>query len=72
MIKEGLDILIKTFKFRDLRNKILFVLGILIVFRLLTNVPIPGVDVVALRSFFASSQLFGLMNLFMGGTLKHL
>ena len=72
MISEGIDTLVKIFKFRDLRNKIFFVLGILVVFRLLTNIPIPGVDVEALRRFFASSQLFGLMNLFMGGTLKHL
>jgi len=71
MIKEGIETLIKIFKFHDLRNKILFVLGVLIVFRLLANIPIPGVDVEALRRFFTESQFFGLLNIFTGGTLKN-
>jgi len=72
MILNAFNILVKTFKFKDLRNKIFFVFGVLVIFRLLANIPIPGVDIEALRSFFASNQLFGLMNLFTGGTLKNL
>lgn len=72
MILDSFNILLKTFKFKDLRKKIFFVFGILIVFRLLANIPIPGVNIEALRSFFASNQMFGLMNLFTGGTLKNL
>lgn len=60
---------IQIFKIKDLRNKILFVLGILVVFRLAANIPVPGVDISKLKEFFASSQLFGLLNIFTGGAL---
>lgn len=53
----------------DLRNKILFTLGIIVVFRLAAHVPVPGVDVNALRGIFGSNQLLGLLDLFSGGTL---
>jgi preprotein translocase subunit SecY len=55
----------------DLRNNILFVLGCLVVFRLAAHLPIPGVNSIALRNFFGSNQLFGLLNLFSGGGLEN-
>lgn len=55
-----------------LRKRILFVLGALIVFRILAAVPIPGVDHNALASFFAGNQFLGLLNLFSGGGLSGL
>ncbi len=55
-----------------LRRRILFVLGALIVFRLLAAIPIPGVDVFQLEQFFANSQFFGLLNVFSGGGLSNL
>lgn len=55
-----------------LRNRILFVLGALVVFRMLAAIPIPGVDHNALASFFANNQLLGLLNLFSGGGLSAL
>jgi len=55
-----------------LRNRILFVLGALLVFRLLAAVPIPGIDQNALEQFFAGNQFFGLINLFSGGGLSGL
>jgi len=58
-------------KQHDLRNSILKVLGILVVFRLAAHIPIPGVDIANLRSFFQSNQLLGLMNVFSGGTLNN-
>ncbi len=67
-----LNKLIQVFKIHDLRNKILFVLGIFVVFRLMANIPIPGVDVGNLRSFFDQFQVFGLLNIFSGGTLENL
>ncbi len=58
-------------KQHDLRNSILKVLGILVVFRVAAHIPIPGVDIANLRSFFQSNQLLGLMNVFSGGTLNN-
>ncbi|MCD6410577.1 preprotein translocase subunit SecY [bacterium] len=66
------DKLIQIFKIRDLRRKILFVLFIFMVFRLLANIPIPGIDKTNLESFFARFQVFGLMNIFSGGTLSNI
>ena len=57
---------------KGLRNKILFVLGALIVFRLLANIPIPGVDQVTLDRFLNNNQFFGLLSMFSGGGLTTL
>lgn len=55
----------------DLRKRILFTLGILVLFRIVAHVPMPGVDLAALREFFAQNELFGLLNLFTGGSLEN-
>ena len=55
-----------------LRNRLLFVLGALAVFRLLASIPIPGIDATQLQAFFANNQFFGLLNLFSGGGLANL
>ncbi len=64
------DALINAFKAPDVRRRILFVLGALIVFRVLAHVPVPGVDRTALQSFFNSNALLGLLDLFSGGGLS--
>ncbi|PIR97791.1 MAG: preprotein translocase subunit SecY [Candidatus Colwellbacteria bacterium CG10_big_fil_rev_8_21_14_0_10_42_22] len=64
--------LIKLFKLKDLRDKVLIVALILAFFRLLANIPIPGIDHDALTNFFASNQLFGFLNIFSGGALSNL
>ncbi len=56
----------------SLRKKILFVLGALIVFRLLSAIPIPGIDTVALTRFLSNNQFFGILNIFSGGGLSNL
>lgn len=58
-------------KTKDLRRSILFVLGMLVVFRLLAHIPVPGVDVDALSQFFSSSAILGLLNVFSGGTMEN-
>jgi len=63
--------LTQIWKARDLRNSILFILGMLVIFRLAAHIPIPGVNVVALREFFASNQILGLMNIFSGGGMEN-
>lgn len=65
------DKLEQIWKAKDLRNNILFVLGLLIIFRLAAHIPIPGVNAVALKNLFASNQILGLMNLFSGGGMEN-
>ncbi len=67
-----LEKVIQVFKIKELRNKILFVLGILVVFRLTANIPVPGVNVEQLRQFFENNQFFGLLNMFSGGGLRNI
>jgi len=61
---------IQVFKIRDLRKKILFVLAIFVLFRLMANIPVPGVQIQDLQGFFERFQMFGLINVFTGGTLS--
>jgi len=55
----------------DLRRRILFTIGILVVFRFITHVPLPGVDIEALREYFGTSPLFGMLDLFTGGAMQN-
>jgi len=55
-----------------LRNKVLFVLVALIIFRLLSAIPIPGIDTAALERFLSGNQFFGILNIFAGGGLSNL
>lgn len=50
-----------------LRNRVLFVLGALIVFRVLAAIPIPGIDAAALANYLGNNQFLGLLNIFSGG-----
>lgn len=59
-------------KVPEIRNKILFILFVLVVFRLAANIPVPGVNLEELKKFFDSNQIFGLLNLFSGGGLKNI
>ncbi len=63
---------IQLFKIRDLRNKILFVLAIFALFRLMANIPIPGINAENIKDFFEQFQMFGLLNIFTGGALDNL
>lgn len=56
-----------VWKISEVRNKILFVLALLLVFRAAAHIPVPGVNVEALNNFFQSNQLLGLLNVFSGG-----
>lgn len=63
--------LIQIWKAKDLRNNILFVLGMLVVFRFAAHIPIPGVNSEALKDVFSSNQVLGLMNIFSGGGMQN-
>lgn len=67
-----LEKITQLFKIKDLRNRIFFVLALLVIFRLMATIPVPGVDVIRLKSFFEGNQLFGLLNIFSGGALSNL
>ncbi|MCJ7670215.1 MAG: preprotein translocase subunit SecY, partial [Dehalococcoidia bacterium] len=54
----------------DLRRRILFTIGILVVFRFIAHVPLPGVDPDAVKKFFEGSPLFGMLDLFTGGAME--
>jgi preprotein translocase subunit SecY len=62
------------FRIPDLRNRLLFTLGMLAVYRLGAHIPTPGVDTKALESFFdsQSGSALGLVDLFSGGNLRRL
>lgn len=58
-------------KAKDLQSRILFAIGLLIVYRLGTYIPVPGVDAVRLQEFFSqqSAGLGGMLNMFTGGAV---
>jgi len=64
--------LIQIFKTPDLRRKILIVVSLLLVFRIFSAIPIPGVDLIRLKMFLSSSQLLGFLDMFSGGALGKL
>ena len=66
-----LDKLKSIFKIQDIRKKLLLTLGLLAVFRVAAHIPIPGVDIGALRQLFAQNQLLGLLDLFSGGGMQN-
>ena len=60
---------VTAFRAPDIRRKVLFTLGILLIFRALTNVPIPNVNTTALANLFTDNPLLGILNIFSGGGL---
>ena len=63
--------LLNAFRAPDIRRRILVVLGLLIVFRFLAAVPVPGIDRTQLAAFLQGNPLIGLLNLFSGGGLSN-
>lgn len=62
---------INAVKIPDLRAKILFTLGILLLFRFVATIPVPGVDREILAQLLQDNQLLGMLNLFSGSTLTN-
>ena len=59
-------------KFGDLKKRLVFLLGALVVFRIGGHIPVPGVDAVALAKLFEGARdgIFGMLNMFSGGSLE--
>lgn len=60
------------FQDSSLRNKILFILLMLVVFRVFAAIPIPGIDALKLEQFLTNNQFLGILNIFSGGGLSNL
>jgi len=61
-------------RFAELRQRLFFLLGALIVYRIGTFIPVPGVDPVALARFFQAQQgtILSMVNMFSGGAIRRL
>jgi preprotein translocase subunit SecY len=67
-----LQAVVDAFQQPDLRRKLLFTLGMLVVFRFVAHVPIPGIDPSLLKKAFENNAILGFLNLFSGGALRNL
>jgi len=65
-----LQAMIDAFSLPDLRRRILITIGILVIFRFVSHVPLPGVNAEVLQEFFEGNALLGMLNLFSGGAMK--
>jgi preprotein translocase subunit SecY len=64
------DSLLNAFRAPDIRRRLLYVLGILVIFRFLAHVPVPGVDQTQLAQYLQNNALFGVLDLLSGGGLS--
>src|SRR5438445_12846958 len=62
----------KTGKYGDLKKRLLFLLGALVVYRIGTHIPVPGINASVLDELFRQNQggILGLFNVFSGGALQ--
>ncbi len=65
-----LQAMLDAFSLPDLRRRILITVGILVIFRFIAHVPLPGVNPDALQQLFDSNALLGMLNLFSGGAMR--
>lgn len=70
-MQQILNPILNIFKIPDLRRKILITTLVIFIFRVFAHVPIPGVEMGALKKLFSENQLLGLLDLFSGGTLAN-
>jgi len=65
-----LQAMLDAFSLPDLRRRILFTIAMLVVFRFVAHVPLPGVDLDALRALFERIPLLGMLDMFSGGAMR--
>src|SRR3989338_10077496 len=66
-----LEMVKQIWRARDLRKNLFFVFSLLILFRVLAHIPIPGVNQENLKALFDQNQLLGLINIFSGGGIEN-
>ncbi|MCH8900974.1 MAG: preprotein translocase subunit SecY [Chloroflexi bacterium] len=67
-----LQALIDAFQQPDIRQKLLYTIGLLVIFRFVAHIPIPGVNPFFLDQAFDNNAILGFLNLFSGGALRNL
>ncbi|MFH1647325.1 MAG: preprotein translocase subunit SecY [Chloroflexota bacterium] len=65
-----LQAMLDAFSLPDLRRRILITIGILVIFRFIAHVPLPGVNLQALQDLFEGNALLGMLDLFSGGAMR--
>jgi preprotein translocase subunit SecY len=60
-----------AFRLPDLRKRLLITLALLVAFRFIAHIPLPGVNPTALKEYFNSSALLGMLDLFSGGAMRN-
>lgn len=63
--------MLKIFQFPELRKKILITLGLIVMFRFLAHIPVPGVNIAAIRAYLQGNALLGIFDLFSGGAFQN-
>jgi len=66
-----MNYILQIWKSKDLRNKILFTLGIVVIFRILAQISIPGANTESLKIIFQQNQLLGMFSMLTGGSAKN-
>ena len=66
-----LQAMFDAFRLPDLRQRLLFTLFILVIFRFVAHIPLPGIDFEAMRELFERNQLLGMLDLFSGGAMRN-
>ncbi len=59
---------LNAFRLPDLRRKLLFTLGILVIYRFAASIPVPGIDQAAFNDLLSKYKIFQLLSLFSGGS----
>ena len=65
-----LSALQNAFKIEELRNKLLFVLAMIVVYRIGAHIPVPGIDTGVLQQLFEGEGVLGFLDMFAGGALS--
>lgn len=63
--------MVDAFRLPDLRRRILLTFGMLVAFRFIAHVPLPGVNPAELSKLFSSNALLGMLDMFSGGALRN-
>jgi preprotein translocase subunit SecY len=70
--EENMAKFLEIFRHPDTRKKVLIIMGLLVFFRLLAAIPLPGVNLEALKQLLAANNFFGILNIFSGGAMGKL
>lgn len=70
MIDRTISLIKRIWSLKDLRNKLIFTFAIVVLFRILAHIPLPGVDTSGLENIFDNNQMLGMLDLFSGGSVS--